>query len=299
MTNPFADITLPEVPKELALWGLPGKQAARKMTNNLGDIADSLDVLSRYAGRETALTEFIGAEENADDPAVADYAAELESITEEEKEAEAAKKAEQDALDAKYEAILAAFDERRDSAETELQEAHPEIFAGAPTPEENADAVLAVDLATASIRVDVRKTMDSLKSREVQNLETGESITIESVLGNFAVNVPTGKRRAGSSAGTGDGGFKPRFSKAIVNGKELDNPRVPNVAKQLGMSRDLFLTKMEMSVSRESWSDMETGASITFVVTRTIISQDGKSETEKTDSVTVTKGNAPQVAQSK
>jgi hypothetical protein len=154
---------------------------------------------------------------------------------------------------------------------------------------------MAVDLAVASIRVDVRKTMDSLKSREVVNPETGENITIDSVLGSFAVNVPTGKRRA-SSSGSGEGGFKPRFSKAIVNGKELDNPRVPNVAKALGMSRDLFLTKMQNSVSQSSWADMETGASITFVVTRTIISQDGKEEHEQTDSVSVTKGNAPAVA---
>ena len=64
-------------------------------------------------------------------------------------------------------------------------------------------------------------------------------------------------------------------------------------AKQLGMSRDLFLTKMEESVSREAWADMETGASINFVITRTILSEDGKSSEEKTNSVLVTKGNAP------
>jgi hypothetical protein len=293
MTNPFADIALPEVPKELAYWGLPGKQAMRKLTNNLGDISDSLDVLSRYAGRETALTEFVGQESNASDPAVADYNAELETIGEEETEAEEAKAAELKAIEDKYEAVLAEFEARRDAAENALQDAHPEIFANAPTAEENADAVLAVNLATASIKVDVRKTLESLKSREVKNPETGENITIDSVLGKFNVNVPTGKRRG--NAGSGEGGFKPRFSKAVVDGVELDNPRVPAVAKQLGMSRDLFLTKMEESVSRESWVDMETGASINFVITRTILSEDGKSSEEKTNSVLVTKGNAPAV----
>jgi len=293
MTNPFADITLPEVPKELAYWGLPGKQAMRKLTNNLGDIADSLDVLSRYAGRESALTEFVSDETNSSDPAVADYNAELESIGEEESEAEEAKAAEIKAIEEKYAALTEQFEARKDTAEQALQDAHPEIFADAPTPEENADAVLAVDLATASIRVDVRKTLDSFKSREVKNSETGETVTIDQVLGKFVVNVPTGKRR--SNSGSGEGGFKPRFSKAVVDGVELDNPRVPAVAKQLGMSRDVFLTKMEQSVSRESWADMETGASINFVITRTILSEDGKTSEEKTNSVLVTKGNAPAV----
>jgi len=115
MTNPFADITLPEVPKELAYWGLPGKQAMRKLTNNLGDIADSLDVLSRYAGRESALTEFVSDETNSSDPAVADYNAELESIGEEESEAEEAKAAEIKAIEEKYAALTEQFEARKDT----------------------------------------------------------------------------------------------------------------------------------------------------------------------------------------
>lgn len=288
MTNPLDEIKLPTIPTEqLQLWGLSGKQTARKLTNDVGDASDALEIMRAYAGRESALDNFLSDEANAEDQAVADFRQAIEEIDDDAADLDKAREKALEAFNAEWDAKAKEIEDRRESAEVTVLDAHPEVLADIPSADDNQDAVLAYDLARASVAANIKKAIDGMKSRNVKIKSedgTETELTIAEVLESFAIPNAARPGRRGGSKGSGDL-WKPRWSEAILDGKRLDNPRVPAVAKSLGISRDNLLNSLLKVTTRTDFDDADTGAVFNFIVS---LSKDGGEMVDH--SIKVTKG---------
>lgn len=282
--NPFrkAAAELPIVPEILKDWGMGGRKTYNRITTELTDAEEYLNLLADFSEKDSFLTNYVSDPEHSDDPAVVSYNSTIADIDSESEDDDKAMAAEIAAIEAKYEARAKARDDRAEAAEAEFLAAKPDLLENVPTESERAEAVMQYDLSRAGLALTIKKAIDNLSTVERKDAD-GNVIDVKALLA--PIQIPTlkfGTKRRGS--GSGDS-WKPRFSHATINGEAVSNPRVPGLMSALGVKgdRDKFLQILDNQFGRDNFDSADTGAEFTFTVK--------VGDTVK--NVVVTKGNAP------
>lgn len=288
MSIDLDNVKMPEIPQALHLFGVPGKQAFRRFSQEIQSGKDNLEVIRDYEKGEKLFDEYVNSTENDETKNYAEVAGDVSAEAEKDEEAMAA---ELKAIEDKYAA-------REDARLARLNEAKDAVLASAtdleiPSDEDKADAVVGWDLARASLEDFKRRVIKSLQNRQVANPEFDPSkdespenekfINVERLINSISFPaIGFGEKKVSTR---GAGGWKPRFSKAIVDGTELSAPQVSAVAKHIGISNKALLDSLQRHYSRETVDGANDGTEFSFVVH---VEKDGKGSQDM--SVTLTKG---------
>jgi len=228
------------------------RRAARAIKSTVREALDTMrevgDIINRYRAGESAI---IGKLESSQTEQAAEWRRAVK--TAEERDAEA---------DRVYAEAIKPFQEARDTAKKETAETVKRYFQEAvaaeqlpedqtpPSAEEYAEAVQDWTASVKQIRDAQRNAKNQLQ------LE-------------FDVDVPNigGTRESGQS-----GQWRPRFSAATVNGKDLgESPILTDVVAEIpSMSRDLFIGQILKHLpghSRADWESMNTGDTLSLSFT--------------------------------